>query len=82
MVCSRTFSSIPSRNAQNPEIDFSSISVLRGIYSPRSQSRKGPPPYIELEKSSARAELEYEGPKTSFLGRTNAREETPVDWPI
>lgn len=42
---------IDSFQRENPDIDFSSLSVLRGIYSRRIQLRK--PVYAELERVSA-----------------------------
>jgi hypothetical protein len=44
---------VKSFQDENPEIDFTSISVLRGIYSRRIQLRK--PVYAELEKASPEA---------------------------
>ncbi len=41
---------IDSFQSENPDVDFSSMSVLRGIYSRKLQARK--PLYAELEKSS------------------------------
>jgi hypothetical protein len=42
---------VDSFQSENPDIDFSSMSVLRGIYSRKLQTRK--PLYTELERSSS-----------------------------
>jgi hypothetical protein len=42
---------IDSFQSENPDVDFSSMSVLRGIYSRKIQMRK--PLYAQLEKSSS-----------------------------
>lgn len=52
-VCRRF---IASFQAENPDIDFTAISVLRGIYSRKILQRK--PIYVEFEKASAQSAAE------------------------